>query len=73
MAHTITHIPETGLRAGLAGVFRSIGRGMVAYMERRSRADEIARLEAMSDAQLAQLGISRNTIPAYVFRDLFYI
>ena len=48
-------------------------KGRVAYMERRSRAAEIAALEAKSDAELAELGVKREQIPAYVFRDLFYV
>jgi hypothetical protein len=33
----------------------------------------IDRLNAMSDAQLAELKIERDNIPAYVFRDLYYV
>jgi len=73
MANTTTHIADAGFRASVASFFAAFGRGMVTYMERRSRADQIARLNALSDAQLAKLGITRDTIPAYVFRDLFYV
>ncbi|WP_274377788.1 hypothetical protein [Pseudooceanicola batsensis] len=42
-------------------------------MERRSRTDQVQALMAKSDAELARLGITRDGIPAYVFRDLFYV
>lgn len=73
MANVATHIESAGIRAGLANFFQSLGRGFTAYMERRSRADQIAVLNAKSDAELAKLGITRDGIPAYVFRDLFYV
>ena len=73
MAATSTHIADSGLRAGVINFFAAFGSAMTAYMERRSRADQIARLNALSDAQLKKMGITREGIPAYVFRDLFYI
>ena len=73
MANTTTHFADTGIRSGLSNFFAGIRTGMTAYMERRSRGDQIARLNALSDAELKKLGITRDTIPAYVFRDLFYI
>lgn len=73
MANATTHIADAGIRAGIAHFFQAIGAGMTAYMERRSRADQIAKLNALSDEKLAELGISRDGIPAYVFRDMFYV
>lgn len=51
-------------------VFAAIGRGLHAYAERRTRRGEIERLNALSDAELAKLGITRDHIPQHVFRDL---
>lgn len=73
MANVTTHIADTGLRSGIAHFFQSIGSAMVTYMERRSRADQIAKLNALSDEQLSKMGITRDGIPAYVFRDMFYV
>lgn len=72
---TVTHIhsaaaPRADKRGGF---FQAFAAGMVAYMERRSRSEKIAALQAKSDAELTKMGISRDQIPAYVFRDLFYI
>ena len=50
-----------------------MGQGINAYMHIKSRTDEIEALHAMSDAELAEIGITRDDIPRYVFRDTFYI
>ena len=42
----------------------------VAYVDARSRRSQIERLNALSDDQLAQMGILRRDIPRHVFRDL---
>ena len=42
----------------------------VAYADARSRRTQIERLNALTDGQLAQMGILRRDIPRYVFRDL---
>jgi uncharacterized protein YjiS (DUF1127 family) len=57
----------------LDSFFTSLGQGFNAYLERRSRSEEIRRLDSMSDAELAAMGISRDRIPHHVFRDLFYL
>ena len=64
---------ERGLRDRIDAFLASMGQGFNAYLERRSRKDEIARLEEMSDAELARLGIARDRIVHHVFRDLFYV
>jgi uncharacterized protein YjiS (DUF1127 family) len=71
MTSNTTNIPVSyGINwAGLRAWF---GRGFDAYVARRSRTDRIQALEAMSDAELATLGIRRNQIVQYVFRDLYW-
>jgi uncharacterized protein YjiS (DUF1127 family) len=61
------------LRKGLSKLATSIGRGFAAYAERRTRTGEINRLNAMTDAELAEIGLKREQITYHVFRDLFYI
>ncbi len=46
-------------------------RAFNAYVARRARTDQIEALEAMSDTELAALGIRRDQIVQYVFRDLY--
>lgn len=48
------------------------GRAFDAYVARRSRTDRIQALEAMSDAELAALGLRRDQIVQYVFRDIYW-
>ena len=61
------------LMARVDAFFATLGQGMNAYMHRKSRMDEIEALHAKSDAELAEIGIPRDDIPRYVFRDTFYI
>ncbi|MDD9706924.1 MAG: hypothetical protein QUV10_03495 [Paracoccaceae bacterium] len=61
------------LMARVDAFFATLGQGMNAYMHRKSRMDEIEALHAKSDAELAEIGITRDDIPRYVFRDTFYI
>ena len=42
-------------------------------MDARSRQDKIAALEAKTDEELAQMGISRDRIVQHVFRDLISV
>lgn len=53
--------------------FAALGRGFTVYVERKSRAREIAALNAKTDEQLAAMGIRRDQIAVYVFRDMFYV
>ncbi|MDT1063454.1 hypothetical protein RM190_16390 [Paracoccus sp. CPCC 101403] len=61
------------LRARVDGIFARIGQGMISYAEKRSRRAEIDALEAKSDAELARLGITRDRIVHYVFRDVIWL
>lgn len=57
------------IRAQIDRFFVALGQGFNAYLEARSRRDQIERLQMMSDAQLQGLGITRDQIVHYVFRD----
>ena len=61
------------IRQKVDAFFASIGQGMNAYMERRSRMTQITALEAKTDAELAEMGITRDRIIHHVFRDLFHV
>lgn len=71
MAYATHSDVSTGLRAQLDRFFASLGQGFNAYLEARSRSEEIERLNALSDAQLARMGLTRNEIVYHVFRDRF--
>lgn len=72
MAYTITHFaPET--RSRIDAFFSRFGQGMNAYLESRARCAEIEALEALSDEELAGMGLTRDRIVAHVFRDTFWL
>jgi uncharacterized protein YjiS (DUF1127 family) len=70
---TLSAPRNTAIREKVDAFFASIGQGMNAYMERRSRMDQINNLEAKTDEELSKLGIKRDRIVQHVFRDLFYV
>jgi hypothetical protein len=72
MAHSTTMQTDRRMRSALDNFFTALGQGFNAYVESRARIGEINRLNAKSDAELALLGITRDRIPHYVFRDLFH-
>jgi uncharacterized protein YjiS (DUF1127 family) len=60
-------------RSGYQRVLASLSRGFGRYVRVRSRRDKIEALEAKTDAELSALGIRRDEIVNYVFRDLYYL
>lgn len=72
MAHTITHF-SPDIRHRIDAFFTRIGQGMNAYVESHSRRDRIEALEAKSDEELARMGLTRDRIVAYVFRDMIWM
>ncbi|RXV66541.1 hypothetical protein C6W92_03490 [Roseovarius sp. A46] len=44
--------------------------GMNAYMLSRARLSSVARMHALSDAELAAMGLARRDIPAFVMEDI---
>lgn len=56
--------------AALDAFFAGRGLGLNPALAARSRLRELARLDALPDAALAAMGLTRARIPVYVFRDL---
>lgn len=56
--------------AALDAFFASRGLGLNPALAARERMGELARLDALPDAALAAMGLTRARIPGYVFRDL---
>jgi len=44
--------------------------GMNSYLLSRSRLASVARMHLLSDQDLAEMGLTREEIPAFVFEDL---
>ena len=59
-----------GLLARIDLFLASRGMGFNPDSERRRRLHEAFALDAMSDAELAAIGLRRRDIPAFVFADL---
>lgn len=59
------------VRESLSAFWAGLMRGFVAYREGHRRIDQVRRLQALSDAALAERGIARDRIVHFVFRDLF--
>lgn len=55
------------------GVLSRLFDAMMRFAERQSRADRVAALESLSDAELAARGVRRDRIVEHVFRDKMYI
>ena len=71
---TQTQTPEDRrLLARVDAFFATIATGFNAYTERMARLPELKRLDAKSDAELARMGLTRDTIPQHVFRDLYHV
>ncbi|CUH65629.1 hypothetical protein TG4357_01966 [Thalassovita gelatinovora] len=75
MATQATNLPveKSGLRVRFDDFMAGIATGMNAYMEQKSRSAEIEALNAKTDAELAAMGLKRENIAYYVFRDMFYV
>lgn len=73
MAHTSAVAPrEQGFFSALGFNRDALSRAVSRYVRRRCRSDQIARLNALSDAQLAKMGLRRDQIALHVFRDRLY-
>lgn len=60
------HMP---LRASAERLFQRLGVAIEAYALRRGRRAQVEFLQGLSDAQLAERGLTRDAIVEHVFRD----
>ena len=58
---------------GFGGFFSWFGTKMVELGEANSRVRRAERLNAMNDAELAELGLKREDIARHVFGDLYFL
>ena len=74
MATFTTNISEApaALRGWLASIGETLLNGFEAHAHVASRRDQIEALDAKSDAELARMGLTRDQIVHYVYRDLYY-
>lgn len=73
MASVTTNATITEEKQGFLGrFFTKLADDYERYAYKKSRRAQIEALEAMSDAELAKLGVKRDDIPFFVFSDMFY-
>lgn len=72
MAISVPTTPFAGNHV-VGSIRRKLSRGLAHMIRVASRQDQIDQLQAMSDVELARLGIARDEIVHHVFRDRMYI
>lgn len=55
------------------GFWAAVSRAFDSYARARSRVDQIEALDAKTDAELADMGLTRDRIVQYVFRDVMSV
>jgi uncharacterized protein YjiS (DUF1127 family) len=73
MTFIATHTPSAASHSFTARSVSAIGGFFLRYAEARSHHDEIAALELKSDAELAEIGLTRDGIIRHVFPGSFYL
>lgn len=69
----LTSAPHGIIAGSISSFFQSVFNGLTAIAETNSRVKEAERLNALSDAQLAKIGLRREDIVRHVFRDVYYV
>lgn len=64
---------KSALKSVLDAILAGLGRAFGTYLHQRSRIDQIDALHAKSDAELERIGLARDDIARFVFRDTFYL
>lgn len=59
--------------AGLRRFFAGIGNGLINGSTAHRRYEQVQYLQGKTDAQLADMGLTRDAIVHHVFKDLYYI
>ncbi|MCM2560737.1 hypothetical protein M8756_03265 [Lutimaribacter sp. EGI FJ00015] len=74
MATISTNNTKTStIRNPLAALGAALLNWMENYADTKTRRAEIEALSAKTDAELAEMGLRRDRIAHYVFRDLYYV
>lgn len=59
--------------SAIGGLFASVGKALVLNSSANQRLRQVEALQAKSDAELAQMGLKREDITRYVFRDILFL
>lgn len=73
-AHS-THASDLfhGLLDGITAAFGAVGNFLISISAANQRLHLVERLQAKSDEELAELGMRREDIVRYVFRDILHV
>lgn len=70
MAYVTAQVPRLStFSTQIKAVFASIAQGLGRYIESHSRVAEVERLNGLTDAELAAMGLRRDRIVHHVFSD----
>lgn len=53
--------------------FGAITQAVSRLLETQNRSGDVQRLQRLSDAELAEIGLSRAAIVRHVYRDIYYV
>ena len=65
-AYAAGHGAVAAIRSALGGFFRRVA-------DAQNRSEAVNGLQALSDRQLADIGIAREDIVRYVYRDIYHV
>lgn len=68
-----TAFESTTLLARIGNVFAMIGQAAFVSRGMEARAEKLRELQMKTDEELAGMGLRRDELPAYVFRDLMFV
>ena len=57
----------------MSGFLSGLTRGLTLYAEHSTRNDQVQKLNAKTDAELAAMGLKRDDIVRHVYRDIFFV
>lgn len=73
LSATFTVLPQRGLRQALAAPFKAVWHGLILLAEAGPCMDQVRKLNAMSDADLAARGLTREGEVRRIFVDRYYV
>lgn len=56
----------------MARMLRGMGRGFAKLADAQNRTNTVERLQSLSDAELAKIGVRRQDIVRHVYSDIYY-
>ena len=64
---------ESRPRRKTSAILAMMGGGLRRIIAAQNRSDDVARMQNLSDQQLADIGLSRDGIVRHVYRDIYYV